>query len=249
MAQGKLLQRNVDGQIYVTNDDGSGRVPLLPNDDRVMDVTGCGTGDIVVFVQRSDVTISNLFRLNRAAGELKQLTFEKEWLDGPSCTPDGKWVIYRQTGNSLWHIKKISIDGGPTSELGVLRSPQYPAISPDGSSMAYFVMLGQGLTAKSRIVIQSLDGDKPLKETDAPDDATDLGWTPDSRALTFTLEASGARNLYMQPVRGGPPVQLTHFESEPLDVADYSWSNDGKKIAITRSRHNDSDVVMFSGFR
>ena len=29
----------------------------------------------------------------------------------------------------------------------------------------------------------------------------------------------------------------------------YAWSRDGKKIAITRSRYNDQDVVMFSGFR
>ena len=53
----------------------------------------------------------------------------------------------------------------------------------------------------------------------------------------------------MQPLSGGPPVQLTHFDSEPLDVAGYAWSNDGKKIAITRSRHNDSHVVMFSGLQ
>jgi Tol biopolymer transport system component len=250
MAQGKLLQLNVDGQIYITNEDGTGRIPLMANDDRVVDATGCGTGDSVVFVQRSDVTTSNLFRLNRATGELKQLTFGKDWANVPSCTPDGKWVVYTRAESKMWHILKISIDGGSPSELAAVRVPQYTqAVSPDGRSIAYFVMQGQGLTAKSRIAIQPLDGSKPAKEIDAPDYATALGWTPDSRALTLTLEASGARNLYMQPLRGGPPVQLTHFDSEPLDIAGYAWSNDGKKIAITRSRHNDSDVVMFSGFR
>ena len=109
-------------------------------------------------------------------------------------------------------------------------------------------MEGQGLTAKQKIVIQPLDGSKP-EEVNAPARADLLGWTPDGRALTFVLEASGTRNLFMQSLRGGPPVQLTHFDSEPLDVAGYAWSNDGKKIAITRSRHNDSDVVMFSGLR
>ena len=28
-----------------------------------------------------------------------------------------------------------------------------------------------------------------------------------------------------------------------------AWSRDWKKIAITRARYNDTDVVMFSGFR
>ena len=32
-------------------------------------------------------------------------------------------------------------------------------------------------------------------------------------------------------------------------IVAYAWSHDGKKIAITRARFNDTDVVMFSGFR
>ena len=56
-------------------------------------------------------------------------------------------------------------------------------------------------------------------------------------------------HLFMQPLQGGPPEQLTHFDSEPANIIAYSWSQDGKKIAITRARFNDTDVVMFSGFR
>jgi len=48
---------------------------------------------------------------------------------------------------------------------------------------------------------------------------------------------------------GGPPVQLTHFDSEPALIPSSAWSRDGKKFAITRARYNDTDVVMFSGFR
>jgi hypothetical protein len=53
----------------------------------------------------------------------------------------------------------------------------------------------------------------------------------------------------MQPLAGGAPVQLTHFDSEPAVVSAYAWSRDSKKFAITRARYNDTDVVMFSGFR
>lgn len=56
-------------------------------------------------------------------------------------------------------------------------------------------------------------------------------------------------DVYMQPLAGGPPVQLTHFDAEPAYVAAYAWSRHGKKFAITRARYNDTDVVMFSGFR
>jgi hypothetical protein len=30
---------------------------------------------------------------------------------------------------------------------------------------------------------------------------------------------------------------------------DYTWSRDSKKIAVTRARFNDSDIVLFNGFR
>jgi hypothetical protein len=53
----------------------------------------------------------------------------------------------------------------------------------------------------------------------------------------------------MKPLAGGAEVQLTHFNSEPARVNAYAWSRDGKKIAITRARYNDTDVVMFSNFR
>ena len=53
--------------------------------------------------------------------------------------------------------------------------------------------------------------------------------------------------LEMQPPTGGPPVKLTHFDSESAQVKAYGWSGDGKKSAITRARYNDSDVVMFIG--
>jgi len=76
-----------------------------------------------------------------------------------------------------------------------------------------------------------------------------LGWTPDAHALTYIHTVGSAAHLYMQSLSGGSAVQLTHFDSEPSAIIAYAWSRDGKKIAITRSRYSDTDVVMFSGFR
>jgi hypothetical protein len=48
---------------------------------------------------------------------------------------------------------------------------------------------------------------------------------------------------------GTPPVQSTNFDSEPGVIPAYAWSLDGKKLAVTRARYNDTDAVMFTGFR
>ena len=118
--------------------------------------------------------------------------------------------------------------------------------------IAYGRFDGQGASAKSKFVVQRLEGGAPIQEIEVPPTYAWYGlkWTPDGRALTYIHNTTGnTMNIYMQPLAGGAAVQLTHFNSEPAGVLAYAWSRDGKKFAITRARYNDSDVVMFSGFR
>ncbi len=260
-AAGKLLQRDAAFHIYVTAGDGSSRVRLLENDDLAFDPNACGLGDVVVVSRVLENNTRHLWRLNVATGELKQVTFGKdeEW---SSCTPDGKWVVYPGflATDDVQHIFKVSIDGGAPVELahgnllnrlpGTPSPTVYPAVSPDGALVAYVRIDGRGAGARSKFVVQRLEGGPPLQEIDAPAIFRQLGWTPDGHALTYVYDTTGnTQNVYMQPLAGGAALQLTHFDSEPAHVAAYAWSRDGKKFAITRARYSDTDVVMFSGFR
>jgi serine/threonine protein kinase/Tol biopolymer transport system component len=251
-AAGKLLQRDSAMHIYVTAADGTSRVRLLEKDDVNFDPNACGSGDSVVIARVLENNAPNLWRLNVTTGELKQLTFGKDE-ERSSCTPDGKWVVYNglQSNDAVGRIFKISIDGGTPVELA--NGTQFaPPVSPDGKLIAYARTDGQGASAKSKIVVQKLDDGAIFKEIELPATYTweRLGWTPDGHALTFVHNTTGStQNVYMQPLAGGTPVQLTHFTSEPGLVLAYAWSRDGKKFAITRGRYNNSDVVMFSGFK
>jgi Tol biopolymer transport system component len=225
---------------------------LLENDESAFGPAACGPGDTVILSRILESNTASLWRLNVATGELKQLTSGKDD-ESPSCTPDGKWVVYRgfAASDNVDHIFKVATDGGAPVELakgGV--SP--PAVSPDGTLVAYGKTEGQGAGAKSTLVVQKLEGGAPVQEIEVPSTYTwsPLEWAPDRRALTYVHNTTGnVTNLYMQPLAGGVPVQLTHFDSEPAVVTAYAWSRDGKKIAITRSRYNDTDVVLFNGFR
>jgi eukaryotic-like serine/threonine-protein kinase len=251
-AAGKLLQNDAAYRVYITSGDGSDRTRLLENDDSDFTPIACGQGDLVIVARVLESNTASLWRLNAATGELKQLTFGKDD-ESPSCTPDGKWMVYRGyiASDSVEHIFKISTNGGSPVEL-VKGSVSSPILSPDGALVAYGRTDGQGADAKSKFVVQKLEGSASPQEIELPltNDWSELGWTPDGRALTYVHNTTGnTQNLYMQPLAGGAPVQLTHFDSEPAVVAAYAWTRDGKKIAITRSRYNDTDVVMFSGFR
>jgi Tol biopolymer transport system component len=250
-AGGKLVQEDAEHHNYVTTGDGSGRVPLLENGGVALAPSGCGPGDVVVVSRVFENNTPNLWRLNIPTGQLKQLTFGKDE-QASSCTPDGKWVLYSGPANdNVPHIFKVSVDGGVPVELaqGNVTSP---VVSPDGTLIAYGRFEGQGASSKSKFIVQKLEGGAPLKEIELPSTYNwqKLGWTPDGHALTYVHNTTGnTQNVYMQPLAGGAAVQLTHFNSEPALVPAYAWSRDGKKFAVTRARYNDSDVVMFSGFR
>ena len=249
-AGGKLLQEDGAYRVFVTRGDGADRVRLLENAEVALEPTACGPGDMIVVSRVLEDNVPHVWRLNTATGELKQLTFGK-WGNHSSCTPDGKWVVYRGYEDNEDHIFKVSIDGGTPVEL--FRGRAFgAAVSPDGALVAYLKYEGQGAGTKTKIALQRLEGGAPVQEIEVPltSNLQQLGWTPDGHALAYVDNTTGStQNVYMQPLTGGPRLQLTHFDSEPAVVEAYAWSRDGKKFAVTRGRYNDADVVLFSGFR
>jgi dipeptidyl aminopeptidase/acylaminoacyl peptidase len=55
--------------------------------------------------------------------------------------------------------------------------------------------------------------------------------SPDGRRIAFTAEAGGARQIFLMPIRGGYPDQLTAAEKP---ASDPQWSPDGRRIAFVR---------------
>ena len=90
-----------------------------------------------------------------------------------------------------------------------------PTISPDGKLLAYLKTEGQGAKLKMSFVVSSLEGGPVLKEIVMPPDLQDLNgapalrWTPDGNGLTWLSTIKNAQHVMMQPLAGGPPVQLT----------------------------------------
>jgi Tol biopolymer transport system component len=246
-ADGKLLMTDFANHAYLMDADGSNRVPVLEREPVVLNPKACGPADTAVVTLLREKSTVSLFKFNLSSGALTRLTSGSTDVV-PSCTPDGKWVVYQSSTGGTQHIMKVGSDGGAPAELasGVVFPPN---VSPDGKLVAYQRVSGEGAKQKLEYVIQSIEGGAPVRVLPADPTASLLAWAPDGQALMATQGAGVIINVFRVPLAGGNPVQVTHFNSEPHWVVAAAWSRDGKRVAITRRRYNTTDAVMFTNFR
>jgi serine/threonine protein kinase len=199
----------------------------------------------------------NVWRANPDGGSPKQLT--SGYFDtNPICSPDGKSVYYvDRRGTST--LMRVPIDGGPAEHVPGTHVPNQFGVdgvsffTPDGKSFAYVADLVDPRTndalAKLAVVsVEANSGSVPrLVDIDprfvSSDDARGVKLLPHATTptITYLISENGQSSIWSQPLDGSPGHALVHFDSE--EVSDFSWSPDGKTLAITR-KHDVADVVL-----
>ena len=145
----------------------------------------------------------SLWLVNVITGELKRLTFGRAE-EMPSCTPDGKWVVYQGylSTDSVGHLFKVPIDGGTPVELA-LGDVYSPSVSPDGKFVIYGRSYRKGAGVRRTWAVQSLWDGSPIREIEVPAIGSwgpwpKLGWTPDGHAFTYVGNTRGhLQNVYI----------------------------------------------------
>jgi Tol biopolymer transport system component len=99
------------------------------------------------------------------------------------------------------------------------------------------------------IALLPFEGGDPVKLFELPQTANlleSVSWTPDGRALTYVNGRGNFSNIWLQPLDGGQPKQLTDFKTDR--IFSFGWSRDGRWLAVSRGVVNN-DVVLISNFR
>ncbi len=207
----------------------------------------CGQGHIVWAEQKGFT--DSLMTANADGSSARQLTPGPEDFF-PSCSPDGKWVVYT-SGNGNSKLMKIPLAGGKPVELSD-KCIAWPVVSPDSSSVA--CLYQSSPAAKLELAILPITGGKPLKIFPLPASAQNwnehsrgnlFAWTPDGYAIVYDLLTPTAENLWEQPLAGGEPREFTHFKNGQIQA--FAWSPNGSQFAMSRAR-TSTDAVLFSNF-
>jgi Tol biopolymer transport system component/DNA-binding winged helix-turn-helix (wHTH) protein len=245
--EGRIVYASVASgswDIWTMNADGTGQRQLTVGARSNYGPSVSADGRRIVFVSNRAGGAFNIWRVDADGSNPLQLT-RGRGENFPHFTPDGRWVVYATIGfgqaNAIW---KVPADGGDAVKL-TDKPASWPFVSPDGKS---FVCTygGSDPFSAPKLAVIPIDGGEPTKLYDIPPSFNaNTVWLPDNRGIAFLDSRTGTNNVWMQPLPGGKPVQLTDFTSD--GVAAYDWSRDNR-LAATRSVESTS-VVLIKNFR
>ena len=183
---------------------------------------------------------SNIWSVDADGTNLRQLTNSDGELY-PQYTPDGQWIVFQrgEIETTLWRIPTA---GGEAVQVISTRASR-PAISPDGSMVAFPYLDPKLDKSRWSIGIIPVEGGARLKRFDFPPTVTQrfVRWMPDGKSIAFVNTQDGGSDIWLQPVDGGRPFRLTDFKA--ANIVAFDWAPDGHTLAVI-SATETSDVVL-----
>lgn len=241
----KMNEKEVN--IYSVGENGGDEKQLTRGAGFNMQPIATPDGKYILFISNRNSS-EGIWRMNADGSNPVQITSNDSGIDGQiQISPDGKTVFFNRSrsdgGKSA--IMQVSIDGG---EANALMSESdtgkmFPRLSRDGKKLAFHRFIYDANTGAfdAGISVVALSDNK-VEETKqiALGAYPEFCWSPDGKSLTF-INSNGVDNIWNLSVENKKETPLTEFTSG--NITNMAWSNDGKRLFISRSIIN-SDLIL-----
>ena len=242
---GKIIYTSPrDGNIdlWVSNPDGSEQHQLTKNAGEFNGAPRVTPDDRFIVFVSSRSGSRQIWRMDTDGGNPVQLT-HSQTATNPSLSPDSSWVYFTLVEAEKQVIVKISIEGGepaivrPFSRSLVWVGP----ISPSSDLMG--IGFYDDTSAQPwKYGVLSLSNGEIMRVFDGIHVVE--GWTEDSKSL-IVLRDMNRSNLWLQPIDGSEPRQLTKFDGGI--IRSFACSPGCKEIAISRGDPS-AEAILLSNF-
>ena len=158
--------------------------------------------------------------------------FEGQW------SPDGAKIVFTSTRKGNKDIFLLTLSDGSVRQLSDdPEDDEYPNFSPDGRSITYT----GGKWLERNFYVVGIDGNERRVVSAAPGKAGACSFPRFGQFLICHSYDSGMGNVYLQPLSGARPIQITSGR-----VWDYkpTMSPDGNWIAFSRSVESPSAIYV-----
>jgi Tol biopolymer transport system component len=187
-------------------------------------------GGTIVFVSTAD---NSLDLWTADANGRRKMRLVPSVTAGPvAVTPDDRFVLFTSIAGGSVATWIVPIEGGAPTKL----ADGVSAVAPDGKSIA-FTALVKGAPMLHACGLPGCSSPRPIGALSFVD--TLIAWLPDGRGVAYARDG----NLWVQPLSGGAPRQLTRF-TDDRPIQNFAWSRDGQRLAIARSTVT-YDIVLF----
>ena len=219
-------------------------------------------GERIYFVSdRGDTREQNLWMYDCQSGDIRQITFYKEWgVKHPS--KGGDEIIFENQGGlqvfntKIGTVRRLYIEiPGLTERLATrtIDAKEFisgsPVLSADGKKVI--------LTARGDLFLLEAEKKVPRNLTRTPGaNERSPVWSPTGKCFAYISDRSGEDQVYIQKEDGGQaPMQVTHCIDSRLGAL--NWSPDGEKIGYADNRacfylldiaSGESKKVFFSAY-
>ena len=185
---------------------------------------------------------SHLYRVDSDGANPKQITVGDSHETDSAVSPDGKWIVYDSMPSAnleprrLW---KNSIEGGAPTKI----SEVHCAVPNYSTTGKYISCVWDKI-----YVVSPEDGSVLHTLTAVSIPILNIGarFTPDENSLVYISQQKGTTNLWVQPISGGQPKQLTDFPNG--NIYNFAYSPDGSKLYLARG-YQIRDAVLINGLQ
>ena len=167
------------------------------------------------------------------------LTDGTEVIVYPTWFPDGDRLVVDVRRKGI-----VAIDlGSRAQELLFepnINSPRTPALSPDGSRIAY---TASPPDESPELYVADLNGDNVVRLTDHEDQDNNPSWSPDGSAIAFETHRAPPPGIFIVNADGTGMRPLT-ASPRSVSLESPDWSPDGRYLAFHAFGHGNMDLFI-----
>jgi Tol biopolymer transport system component len=245
-----LLVRPIDGgeEIFVT---AGALTPhsaaLSPDGSKLAWVEG--NFDFIRVRSLGNVAPSSIWVAGVGDGEPVQVTDHPSLNVSPAWMPDGRHLLFVSNRDGPRDIYVLRLDAsahplGQPVRVTTGLDPHSISVSADGSTVAYSQFaLRRNIWELAIPERGSVSISEATPVTRGNQIVEGHGVSRDGRWLAFDSNLEGNQDIYLMPVDGGEPNQLTTDPGEDFNPA---FSPDGSEFVFYASRHGTRDLFLVS---